>query len=417
MNMNKLNSWIPVHPESDFPIQNLPYGIFSASEKSPRAGVAIGDLILDLAELFDKGYLSHCGLPESNVFRKDTLNAFIACGKPVWNSVRKRLTELLEESNTEIRESSDLFIPQSDAQMHMPVFVPDYTDFYSSMEHASNVGKMFRPDQPPLLPNWKHMPIGYHGRASSIMVSGTSFHRPKGQFKPLNEEKPVYGPSRQLDIELEMAFIVGKENALGTSVTTAEAEEHVFGMVLFNDYSARDIQAWEYVPLGPFLGKNFFSSVSPWVVTLDALEPFRTEGPVQDTPILDYLKFEGKRNFDINLKVFLTPENGTESLICSSNHKYLYWNIAQQLAHHTVNGCNMRVGDMCASGTISAPDEAGFGSMLELSWRGQKPIPLQDGQTRTFIQDGDTLTIRGYCQNESFRIGFGEVTNKILPAV
>lgn len=417
MNLNELKSWIPVSRKSDFPIQNLPFGIFSTKERSPRAGVAIGDLILDLALLYERGFLPDCGLPAEPIFLRDTLNDFIRLGKPTWQKLRVRLIELLEETSIEIRNEYDLFVKQDEAVMHMPVHVPDYTDFYSSMEHASNVGKMFRPDQPPLLPNWKHMPIGYHGRASSIMVSGTPFHRPKGQFKPATEERPIFGPSRQLDIELEMAFIIGKENPLGKAISSVEAEDHIFGMVLFNDYSARDIQAWEYVPLGPFLGKNFFSSVSPWIVTLEALEPFRVQGPVQDVPILDYLKTEGKRNFDIQLDVFLTPENGEENRICHSNHKFLYWNIAQQLAHHTVNGCNMRVGDMCASGTISAPDESGFGSMLELSWRGQKPIQLQHGGTRTFIEDGDALTIRGYAENDHFRIGFGEVTNQILPTL
>ncbi len=417
MNLNELKSWIPVSRDSDFPIQNLPYGIFSTKERSPRAGVAIGDLILDLALLHERGFFAECGLPADSVFLHDTLNEFIRLGKPTWQKIRARLIRLLEENSTEIRNETQLFVNQNEAVMHMPVHVPDYTDFYSSLEHASNVGKMFRPDQPPLLPNWKHMPIGYHGRASSIRVSGTPFHRPKGQFKPVTEERPVFGPSRQLDIELEMAFILGKENSLGKPISTSEAEDHIFGMVLFNDFSARDIQAWEYVPLGPFLGKNFFSSVSPWVVTLEALEPFRVVGPMQDVPILDYLKTDGKRNFDIHLDVFLTPQDGQENRICRSNHKFLYWNIAQQLAHHTVNGCNMRVGDMCASGTISAPDESGFGSMLELSWRGQKPIQLQHGGTRTFIEDGDTLTIRGYCENNHFRIGFGEVTNRILPAL
>lgn len=412
-----LQSWVSVPSGSDFPIQNLPYGIFKTANSSPRAGAAIGEQILDLAVLFDAGFLSTCGLPSNNVFAKDTLNDFIALGKPVWTAVRKRITELLSESNTEIRSVENILVKQADAVMLMPVSVPDYTDFYSSAEHASNVGKMFRPDQPPLLPNWKHMPIGYHGRASSIYVSGTDFHRPKGQMKPPTADVPSYGPSKQLDIELEMAFIMGKGNEIGTSISTAQAEDHIFGMVLFNDYSARDIQSWEYVPLGPFLGKNFFSSVSPWIVTLDALSHFKVAGPEQDVEILDYLKFEGNKNYDIQLNVFLTPQGSTDSLICHSNHKFLYWNIAQQLAHHTVNGCNMRVGDMCASGTISAPAETGFGSMLELSWRGSKPLTLADGSQRTFLQDNDTITIKGFCEKDGLRIGFGEVKNKVLPAI
>lgn len=411
-----LQSWVSVPKGSDFPIQNLPFGVFKTKELTARAGVAIGDEIVDLATLFNKGFLANCGLPTENVFAQGTLNAYIALGKPVWTAVRKRLTDLLSQGNTEI-QAENVLVKQADAELLMPVHVPDYTDFYSSAEHASNVGKMFRPDQPPLLPNWKHMPIGYHGRASSIYVSGTDFHRPKGQTKPPTAEKPTYGASKQLDIELEMAFIVGKGNEIGTSIPTAQAEEHIFGMVLFNDYSARDIQSWEYVPLGPFLGKNFFSSVSPWIVSLDALEHFKVNGPVQDVEILDYLKFEGAKSYDIQLDVFLKPEAGEENLICHSNHKFLYWNIAQQLAHHTVNGCNMRVGDMCASGTISAPEATGFGSMLELSWRGTKPVSLQNGQQRTFLEDKDTITIKGYCEKDGVRIGFGEVKNKVLPAI
>lgn len=412
-----LQSWVPVPKGSDFPIQNLPYGIFKTKSLSPRVGVAIGEHILDLSVLFEIGGFSNCGLPIHNVFANNTLNDFIALGKNVWTLVRSRITELLSETNQEIRSVSNALVKQSEAQMLMPVLVSDYTDFYSSEEHASNVGKMFRPDQPPLLPNWKHMPIGYHGRASSIYVSGKDFHRPKGQMKPPTAEKPFYGPSKQLDIELEMAFIIGKGNELGTSISTAQAEDYIFGMVLFNDYSARDIQSWEYVPLGPFLGKNFFSSVSPWIVTLDALSYFKVDGPKQDVEVLDYLKFEGKKSYDINLEVFLKPEGAEDSLICRSNHKFLYWNIAQQLAHHTVNGCNMRVGDMCASGTISAPQETGFGSLLELSWRGSKPIALANGAQRTFLEDNDTITIKGYCEKDGLRIGFGEVTNKVLPAL
>lgn len=412
-----LRSWVSVPSGSDFPLRNLPYGIFKTTDGNAKAGVAIGNQLLDLAALFDTGFLNGLGLPAQNVFAKDTLNGFIALGKPVWATVRKRLIELLSENNTDTQALQKLLLNQNEVQMLLPVFVPDYTDFYSSAEHASNVGKMFRPDQPPLYPNWKNMPIGYHGRASSIFVSGTDFHRPKGQFKPPTADKPVFGPSKRLDIELEMAFIVGKGNEIGTSIPVETAEDHIFGMVLFNDYSARDIQNWEYVPLGPFLGKNFFSSVSPWVVTMEALEPFKVDGPVQDVEVLDYLKFSGKKNFDIHLDVYLRTESGTESLICRSNHKHLYWNIAQQLAHHTVNGCNMRVGDMCASGTISAPDENGFGSLLELSWAGTKPLTLADGSQRTFLEDGDSIRITGYCEKDGLRIGFGEVVNKVLPAI
>lgn len=414
---DKTGSWVAVPNNSDFPIQNLPYGIFRTAQKSARAGVAIGEHILDLSLLFEKGFLSSCGLPQHNVFANNTLNPFIELGNNIWKTLRHRLTELLGETNTEIRDVEDILVKQADAEMLLPVHVPDYTDFYSSMEHATNVGKMFRPDQAALLPNWKHLPVGYHGRASSIYVSGKDFHRPKGQMKPPTAEKPSYGASKQLDIELEMAFIIGKGNELGTQISPDKAEDHIFGMVLFNDWSARDIQSWEYVPLGPFLGKNFFSSVSPWIVTMEALAPFKVDGPEQDVEILDYLKFSGSKSYDIKLDVFLTPQGGKANQICHSNHKYLYWNISQQLAHHTVNGCNMRVGDMCASGTISAPDPSGFGSMLELSWRGTKPLTLESGEQRSFLEDHDTITIKGYCEKNGVRIGFGEVKNKVLPAL
>ena len=287
---------------------------------------------------------------------------------------------------------------QSEITMHMPVQVGDYTDFYSSLEHATNVGIMFRGKDNALMPNWKHIPVGYHGRASSIVVSGTPIHRPKGQMLPQGAEKPVFGASRLLDIELEMAFIVGKSNELGTSVPVTEAEDHIFGMVIFNDWSARDIQKWEYVPLGPFLGKSFASSVSPWVVTMDALQPFKVKSPEQDVEVLPYLKGHEKGSYDIQLEAWLTPEGGSANKICSSNHKYLYWTMAQQLAHHTINGCNLRVGDMCASGTISGPTPDSYGSMLELSWRGENPIQLSDGTSRKFLQDHDTMTLKAYAE-------------------
>lgn len=303
-----------------------------------------------------------------------------------------------------------------EVEMLLPVHVPNYTDFYSSIEHATNVGKMFRDPDNALLPNWKHLPVGYHGRASSIVVSGTPIHRPKGQMKPADQDQPVFGPCKQLDFELEMAFIVNKMTDLGESVTVEDAEDAIFGMVIFNDWSARDIQSWEYVPLGPFLGKNFGSSISPWVVTLEALEQFRTSSPKQDPEVLDYLKFEGERNFDIQLEVALKPENGEENVICQSNFKYMYWNMAQQLAHHTVNGCNLEVGDMYASGTISGKDPHSFGSMLELTWRGQYPLKLSNGEERKFIQDNDTIIMRAFAEKEDVRVGFGEVSGTILPA-
>ena len=300
--------------------------------------------------------------------------------------------------------------------MMMPLHVQNYTDFYSSIEHATNVGKMFRDPANALLPNWKHLPVGYHGRASSIVVSGINFHRPKGQMKPADAEKPIFGASKQLDFELEMAFVLNKNTEIGESISTQEAEDAIFGMVIFNDWSARDIQSWEYVPLGPFLGKNFCSSISPWVVTLEALEPFRTASPKQEPEVLDYLKFEGDKNFDINLEVYLQPENGEENLICKSNYKYMYWNMTQQLAHHTINGCNVEVGDLYASGTISGSEPNSFGSMLELTWRGQNPLKLSDGTERKFIEDHDTIIMRGFSEKNGIRVGFGEVRGKVLPA-
>src|SRR5690606_26957453 len=354
-----------------------------------------------------------------NVFEAYTLNEFIELGKPVTNAVRVKLQELLSDDSklaNDEKTKEDCFFDLDKVKMMMPVHVPNYTDFYSSIEHATNVGKMFRDPANALLPNWKHLPVGYHGRASSIVVSGTEIIRPKGQTKAPDMDLPAFGPSKQLDFELEMAFIVNKNTEMGDSISTEEAEDTIFGMVLFNDWSARDIQSWEYVPLGPFLGKNFGSSVSPWVVTLEALEPFRTESPVQEPAVLDYLKFSGNKNFDINLQVYLQPEKGTECLISESNYKYMYWNMAQQLAHHTVNGCNVEVGDMYASGTISGEDPKSFGSMLELTWRGQNPLKLNDGQERKFIEDHDTVIMRGYAEKDGIRVGFGEVTGTILPA-
>ncbi|MEM6344322.1 MAG: fumarylacetoacetase, partial [Bacteroidota bacterium] len=297
-----------------------------------------------------------------------------------------------------------------------PVYVRDYTDFYSSVEHATNVGTMFRGAENALMPNWKHLPVGYHGRASSVIVSGTDIHRPKGQYKPADASLPQFGPTRLLDFELEMAYVIGMATELGDSLDTASAERHVFGLMLFNDWSARDIQGWEYVPLGPFLGKSFASSVSPWIVTLDALEPFRVAGPVQDPPVLPYLQYEGNRNLDIELEVWIEADKGVQQRVCQSNHKYLYWNIAQQVAHHTVNGCNLNIGDMMASGTISGPDKGSFGSMLEITWRGANPVSMPDGSERKFIQDGDAVVMKGWASKNGVRVGFGEVRSKVLPA-
>ena len=413
-----LSTWVEIPKNSDFTIYNLPFGVFKNKKLSPRIGIAIGDKIVDLSVLDQEGFFSSLFLPEG-IFLQDSLNELIALGKPQTKKIRERVQQLLLEENEELKNHSargKVMVNRKEAEMLLPVKIGDYTDFYSSIEHATNVGKMFRDPENALLPNWKHLPVGYHGRASSIVVSGTPIHRPKGQFKDADMDKPGFGPSRRLDFELEMAFITGKQTKLGDSVSTAEAEEYIFGMVLFNDWSARDIQAWEYVPLGPFLGKNFGSSISPWVVPLEALEPFRTEGPVQDPEVLDYLKCEQNHSFDINLEVFIQPEGKKSSKVCTSNFKYMYWNIAQQLAHHTVNGCNINVGDMMASGTISGSTENSFGSMLELSWKGTRPVQLEDGEERKFIEDGDTVIMKGYAEKDGIRVGFGEVSGQILPA-
>jgi fumarylacetoacetase len=335
------------------------------------------------------------------------LNDFIGLGKDITAKIRMDIQAALKDAQSWLHAHPECFVPMDQVTMHLPVRIGDYTDFYSSIEHATNVGKMFRDPENALLPNWKHLPVAYHGRSSSIIVSGQSIHRPKGQTLPKGQDKPVYGPSRLLDFELETAFIIGRESALGESISTAEAEEYIFGMVLFNDWSARDIQKWEYVPLGPFLGKNFASSISPWIVTMEALEPFRTKGPDQKPEVLDYLKYEGLKNYDVHLEVAIAPEHSEETVVCRSNFKYMYWNMCQQLAHHTVNGCNVRIGDMMGSGTLSGPDESELGSMLELSWAGSRSIKMEDGSERKFLQDKDTVILRGYAQKGELRVGFG----------
>ncbi|MEM1323664.1 MAG: fumarylacetoacetase [Bacteroidota bacterium] len=413
--MSPLSSWVPVPEDSDFSIHNLPFGIFSNKNKKPRLGVAIGEHILDLAAVARLGHFDRLKV-DKKVFAQASLNDFISLGKAKTSKVRLHIQKLLSSSRSPLKANKRVLIKQAEATMHMPVEVGDYTDFYSSIEHATNVGKMFRDPENALLPNWRHLPVGYHGRASSIIVSGTPVKRPKGQVMPKGAEKPAYQASARVDFELEMAFIVGQPNALGQRVSTADAEDHIFGMVLFNDWSARDIQKWEYVPLGPFLGKSFASSVSPWVVPLDALEPFRVRGPKQEPKVLPYLRSTGPRNFNINLEVGISPKGKEETIVCRSNFKYMYWNMAQQLAHHTVNGCNLRVGDMMASGTISGKDEQSYGSMLELSWAGSKPVSLNDGSTRVFLNDYDTVTMRGYAQKGDVRVGFGAVSAQVLPA-
>lgn len=414
-----MKSFIEYPENSDFSIYNIPFGVAIFDKEFIACAVRIGDQVLDLASLYDLGYFEEIKELDDNVFEAYTLNDFIELGKPTTQKVRLKIQELLLENSSLSKDEKaidECFYDLDRVEMLMPVHVSNYTDFYSSIEHATNVGKMFRDPENALLPNWRHLPVGYHGRASSIVVSGVEFSRPKGQMKPKEADKPVFGASQQLDFELETAFIINKNTELGKHITTKEAEDAIFGMVLFNDWSARDIQSWEYVPLGPFLGKNFCSSISPWVVTLEALEPFRTQGPKQKPEVLDYLKFDGDKNYDVQLEVYLQPENGKENLLCKSNFKFMYWNMAQQLAHHTINGCNVEVGDIYASGTISGKTSDSFGSMLELTWRGQNPIKLSDGTERKFINDNDTVIIRGFAEKEGIRVGFGEVSGKVLPA-
>jgi len=414
-------SFVEVAPDSHFPIQNLPYGIFSTtSDARPRAGVAIGEFVLDLAQLEEAGVLS-VAPKGTRVFDRDTLNAFIALGRPVWTHARSRVGELLSEDHAELRDNAGLraraLVPRRDARMHLPVAIGGYTDFYSSKEHATNVGSMFRDPKNALLPNWRHLPVAYNGRASSVVVSGMPIRRPRGQLKLPDAEQPIFGPTRKLDFELETAFIVGEGNALGEPIAVDGAERHIFGLVLMNDWSARDIQQWEYVPLGPFNSKTFATSISPWIVTLDALEPFRIAGPKQDPRPLPYLAQSGEHGFDIHLEVGLKPAGAAPVTICRTNFSHLYWSMAQQLAHHTVSGCNTRIGDLMGSGTISGSTPDSFGSLLELAWNGTRPLALPGGATRSFLDDGDEVIVTGWCQSDGYRVGFGDVHGEIVPAL
>jgi fumarylacetoacetase len=414
-----LASFINVSPESDFPIQNLPYGIFKPREGSPRAGVALGDLILDLSLLEELGHFRD--VTSHQVFSSDSLNAFMALGRPVWKKTRHILQHLLSAETATLRDNAALrarlFHKQGEVTMQLPARIGDYTDFYSSYHHAHNVGTMLRGPDNALMPNWKWLPVAYHGRASSIVVSGTEVKRPRGQTKLPDASSPVYGPSKSLDFELETAFFIGPGNSLGQPVSIDRAEDHIFGIVLMNDWSARDIQTWEYQPLGPFLAKNFCTSISPWVVTLEALELFRKSLSAQDPPPLSYLKRADDFTFDIQLEARLqTPKMTELQTITRTNFRNLYWSIAQQLAHHTVNGCNLQPGDLLASGTISGPTEDSRGCMLELTWRGANPVQLSSGETRKWLEDGDTLSITGHCQGDGYRIGFGEVSGRIIGA-
>lgn len=411
-------SWLEVPENCDFPIQNIPFGVFLTKENIVTVGTRIGNYAIDLGALQQLNYFEGIELTD-DMFMQDTLNDFISDGKKTWRLVRNRIADIFDETNPKLRDNDKhkeiVIFNVHDVEMQLPVLIGDYTDFYSSKEHATNVGKMFRDPENALLPNWLHIPVGYHGRSSTIIPSGIPVHRPMGQTLPNGETTPVFGPSRLVDFELETAFITTDANIMGENIPVYEAEDYIFGMVLLNDWSARDIQKWEYVPLGPFLAKNFASSISPWIITLDALEPFRTKGPKQSPAPLPYLQSKGKHAFDINLEVSITPKNGVPNVVSQTNFKHMYWSMCQQLAHHTSNGCRVNSGDMMGSGTISGPTQESFGSMLELTWNGQNPIQMNDGSERKFINDFDTVTIKGYSKNNEVRIGFGEVSSQLLP--
>ena len=420
-----LTSFIDIAADSDFSIYNLPYGIFSDAKdvtgnNNRRAGVAIGEQVLDLSILEAEGLLSLTGGP---YFDQPTLNAFIDSGRDNWTKARSTIQTLLSADSDTLRDNKDLqakaLFKQADVTMHLPVHVPGFTDFYSSKEHATNVGTMFRDPKNALLANWTEMPVGYNGRASTVIVSGTDVIRPSGQLKPNPDERPIFSPCKRLDFELETAFVVGRGNDIGQPIAVDAAADHIFGMVLLNDWSARDIQKWEYVPLGPFNAKTFASEVSPWIVTMDALAPFKTACPTQEPKPLAYLNEKDSNNsFDINLSVELLPENSDEAtVVCETNFKYMYWSMAQQLTHHTITGCKVEVGDMMGSGTISGPTPDSYGSMLEIAWNATKPVTLKGGETRSFIEDGDTVIMKGYSEKDGIRVGFGEVRGKVLPAL
>lgn len=411
-------SWLHVDKNSDFPIQNIPFGVFLTRDDIITIGTRIGDTAIDLGALHQLGYFE--GIPlTDDIFLQDTLNDFIADGRKTWRAVRNRIAQIFDSENDTLKNNKQhkeiVLFRLDEIEMQLPVQIGDYTDFYSSMEHATNVGTMFRDPDNALLPNWLHIPVGYHGRSSSIIPSGIPVHRPQGQTLPQGATEPVFGPSKLVDFELEMGFITTDANDIGEPIPVDEAEEYIFGLVLLNDWSARDIQKWEYVPLGPFLAKNFATSISPWIVTLDALEPYRVAGPKPVKPQLDYLKYKGKKSFDINLEVSIQPKGAKETTVSKSNFKYLYWNMAQQLSHHTVNGCPVNSGDLMGSGTISGPTPDSYGSMLELTWRGENPIAMADGSERKFINDHDTVIMRGYCEKDGTRIGFGALSAKLLP--
>ncbi len=415
-----LGSWIPVPLESGFPIQNLPYGVFRTEGAPARVGVAIGNRILDLDAVAEVGlFADYVDLPWG-VFAQPSLNRYLGLGRDTWRVVRRRVSDLLSFDNREIRDvwglAERLLVPMPDAEPLLPIHPGDYVDFYSSLEHATNMGRMFRPDAEPLLPNWRWLPVGYHGRASTVVVSGTPVTRPRGQLK-LGEAPPVAGPTAALDFELEVGFVTGPGNRLGEPIPVERAEEHIFGMVLVNDWSARDIQRWEYVPLGPFLGKSFATTISPWVVDLDAVAPYRVPGPAQEPEPLLYLRQGGDRNVDMALEVSIAPGGAEPYVVTRTNFSHMYWSMAQQLAHATVNGTRVAPGDLYASGTVSGPTPDSYGSMIELAWRGTQPVGFPDGSSRVYIEDGDTVIVRGWCGGDGRpRIGFGEAAGTVVPA-
>ena len=416
-NNPKRNSWIEYDKDSEFPIQNIPFGVGKTSENKIHCLTIIGSTMISLTKLEELNYFNDTSL-KPKTFNKKNLNPFLKQPKKTWREIRNCIAKLFDSNNILLKnnekDKKSVMFDASDIEMVMPVKVGDYTDFYSSKDHATNVGKMFRDPENALLPNWLNIPVGYHGRSSSIVISGTNIKRPSGLTLDKITQKPYFSKSKLLDFELEMAFITGQGKSLGENISTIEAEDFIFGLCLFNDWSARDIQKYEYVPLGPFLGKSFASSISPWIVTLDALAPFKTDGEKQVPQVSPYLQFEGKKNYDIKLDVFLKNGNDSPFKIVSSNFKYMYWNMCQQLAHHTINGCNINAGDMMASGTISGPNKSEFGSMLELSWGGKNYVDIGNGQKRKFVEDNDTIIMNGVAQNEKYKIGFGELKNKIL---
>jgi fumarylacetoacetase len=415
-----LKSWIEAanDRDCDFSIQNLPYGVYSTVHRpTPRVGVAIGDQILDLSVLAEEKLLS----TPVDVFRKPYINDFMALGIDEWKNTRHKISSLLDIDNPTLRDNTMLveksLVRIKDATLHLPIQVREYTDFYASREHATNVGTMFRDPDNALMPNWLHIPIGYNGRASTVVVSGTPIHRPLGQIKPPSANAPIFSQSKKLDIELEIAAVIGMPNKMGCPITTEQAQEMIFGYVILNDWSARDFQVWEYQPLGPFQSKVFGSTISPWVVTRHALEPFRQQGPEQTPTPLPYLLQKEGYNYDLNLEVTMRPETADQATtICKTNFKYMYWSSVQQLTHHAVSGCAMNTGDLLGSGTISGPTKNSFGSLLEITWNGKEAIEMDGGESRTFIEDGDTLTMTGWCQGEGYRVGFGEATGQILPS-